>query len=106
MSVQEAGVVYHPQLDREIRSYPGGRVFLVRNLQFLAAEASSAGDAKLRLRQYQHASSLWAIGARYMRLVQSVDRGGPVDPGDYSLIAAAWRRAIEQLTRAKLEVAG
>lgn len=99
----QGGVVYHPELDDEIRAHPGGRVFLVRQLKAEADLANSAGDLKLKARDYSGANRLWSLAARYQRASQAIGYGKSTNPEDHPIIATSWRRTVQEITREKLE---
>lgn len=99
---EQGGVVWHPELDAEIRAVPAGRIYLVRHLKAEADTANAAGDANTKLANYDKADQMWRVAARCMRASQAVGGGKSVNPEDYPIVAAAWRRAQTEITREKV----
>lgn len=99
---EQGGVVWHPQLDPEIRAVPAGRIYLVRHLKTEADTANAAGDLSMRNANYEKADQMWRLAARCMRVSQAVGGGKPVNPEDYPIVAAAWKRAQNEIIRQKV----
>lgn len=98
----QGGVMWHPELDSEIRAVPAGRIYLVRHLKAEADSANAVGDRSMGKGDYDKADQMWRIAARCMRTSQAVGGGKPVNPEDYPIVAAAWRRAQNEITREKV----